>query len=192
MDAAVAKLTGDRGYVRDIIGLQPVAGMEEPELGMGVVKSGRTTGNTEGVVDGVSLSTSINYGGATGVVAFRDMVHIVPRPPWPGVDYEVSAGGDSGSVWIHEETGKAIGLHFAGETDASPSSENAIACPIIPVAEALDFSFFPVVNPAPPTQPPPLPPAEPPVPPRMSCVISSAGSSRSCVADLKGCRAWRP
>jgi len=163
MDAAVAKLTGDRYYVRDIIGLHPVSGMEGAQLGMNVVKSGRTTGNTEGIVDGVSLSTSINYGGSTGTVAFRDMMHIVPRPPWPSVDYEVSAGGDSGSVWINEGTGKAIGLHFAGETDASPTAENAIACPIIPVADALDFSFLPVVAPTPPTQPPPPPPpARPP------------------------------
>jgi hypothetical protein len=162
MDAAIAKLTGDRDYVRDIIGLNPVSGMEQAQLGMNVVKSGRTTGNTEGIVDGVSLSTSINYGGSTGTVAFRDMIHIVPRPPWPSVDYEVSAGGDSGSAWINEDTGKAIGLHFAGETDASPTAENAIACPIIPVAEALDFSFLPVVAPTPPTEPPQPPPVRPP------------------------------
>lgn len=158
MDAAIAKLTGDRDYVRDIIGLNPVAGMEEPELGMNVVKSGRTTGNTEGIIDGVSLSTSINYGGSTGVNAFRDQIHIVPRPPWPDVDYEVSAGGDSGSVWVNEATGKAVGLHFAGETDASPTSENAIANPIIAVADELGFSFLPVVE--------PKPPVEPPTPPR--------------------------
>jgi hypothetical protein len=160
MDAAIAKLTGDRDYVRDIIGLNPVKGMEEPELGMNVVKSGRTTANTEGLIDGVSLSTAINYGGSTGTVSYRDQIHIVPRPPWPGVDYEVSAGGDSGSVWINEGTGKAVGLHFAGETDASPTAENAIACPIIPVANRLGFSFLPVVNPAPPTEPPT--PVQPP------------------------------
>jgi endonuclease G len=159
MDAAIAKLTGDRDYVRDIIGLTPVTGMEEPELGMNVAKSGRTTANTEGMIDGVSLSTAINYGGSTGTVSYRDQIHIVPRPPWPGVDYELSAGGDSGSVWINEDTGKAVGLHFAGEIDASPTSENAIACPIIPVADELGFSFLPVVNPTPPTEPPPPPPA---------------------------------
>lgn len=164
MDAAIAKLNGSRAHVRDIIGLQPVAGMEPPQLGMDVVKSGRTTGNTEGIIDGVSLSTAINYRGSTGVQQFRDQIHIVPRPPWPAVDYEVSMGGDSGSVWINEATGKAVGLHFAGETNSSPTAENAIANPIERVAEALDFSFLPLVCTAPP--PPPAPPAPPPRPPR--------------------------
>ncbi len=158
MDAAIAKLTGARPHVRDIIGLKPVAGMETPQLGMQVVKSGRTTGNTEGLIDGVSLSTAINYRAPTGIVQFRDQIHIVPRPPWPAVDSEVSMGGDSGSVWINEATDKAVGLHFAGETDSSPTSENAIANPIEKVAGELNFSFLPIVCPAPPTDPPPPPP----------------------------------
>ena len=156
MDAAVAALNTTRPHVRDIIGLNPVSGMESPQLGMQVAKSGRTTGNTEGIIDGVSLSTSINYG-AAGVVSFRDQIHIVPRPPWPAVDYEVSMGGDSGSIWINEATGKAVGLHFAGETTASPTAENAIANRIVRVAEELNFSFLPVIAPTPPVEPPPLP-----------------------------------
>ena len=110
---------------------------------MNVVKSGRTTSVTEGIIDGVGLSTRLNYGGGT-VQSFRDQIHIVPRPPWPSVDYEVSKGGDSGSVWINEATGKAVGLHFAGETDPSPSKEHAIANRMVDVAEKLNFSFTPL------------------------------------------------
>jgi endonuclease G len=149
-DAALAKLTGARAYSRDILDLNPIAGVEEnPTLGMTVTKSGRTTDVTEGLVDGVSLSTTINYGGGT-VVTFHDQLHIVPLPPWPAVNYEVSRGGDSGSVWIDKATNKAIGLHFAGETDPSPTAEHAIANRMVEVAKALNFSFTPLFRPAPP------------------------------------------
>ncbi len=143
MDAAVARLDGQRQWSRDVLGLQPIAGIGAAALGMEVSKSGRTTGVTEGIIDGVSASLSIDYG--DGVVqSFDDQIHIVPRPPWPGVDYEVSQGGDSGSVWIDDATGNAIGLHFAGEVSPSPQDENAIANPIGRVATELRFSFLPV------------------------------------------------
>jgi endonuclease G len=152
MDAAVATLNGARGHSRDILGLGTVSGIDTPTLGMLAVKSGRTTGITRGVVDGVSLSTSINYGDP-GVMSFSGQIRIVPRPPWPAVDYEVSQGGDSGSVWLNEGNNRAIGLHFAGETDPAPASENAICSPMAPIAAELDFSFLPVLCPLPPRPP---------------------------------------
>lgn len=141
-DSALAELNGTRGYSRDIIELSPIPGVIAPSLGMHVRKSGRTTGLTEGIIDGVSLSTSINYDGL--VNAFHDQIHIVPRPPWPTVDYEVSKGGDSGSVWVDEATGNAVGLHFAGETSSSPSAEHAVANQMVHVAADLNFSFKPL------------------------------------------------
>jgi endonuclease G len=152
MDAAVATLNNARSSSRDILGLGTIAGIDTPTLGMNVIKSGRTTGITRGVVDGVSLSVSINYGDP-GVVAFSNQIRIVPRPPWPAVDYEVSMGGDSGSVWLRESNNRAIGLHFAGETDPLPSSENAICSPIGPIATELNFSFTPVLCPVAPVRP---------------------------------------
>ena len=141
-DSALAQLNGSRGHSRDIVGLSPIPGIVAPSLGMEVQKSGRTTAVTEGIIDGVSLSLSLNYGST--VNSFQDQIHIVPRPPWPSVDYEVSRGGDSGSVWIDEDTGNAVGLHFAGETDPSPSAENAIANQMVHVAADLNFSFTPL------------------------------------------------
>ena len=145
MDAGLARLNGARGYSRDIVGLSPIGGIDMPALGMEVTKSGRTTGVTDGVIDGVSFSGTINYDDH-GPNTFHDQIHIVPRPPWPAVDYEVSRGGDSGSVWINEATGNAVGLHFGGETDPAPASENALANPMHKVAAAtgLNFSFTPV------------------------------------------------
>lgn len=154
MDAAVATLNNARGHSRDILGLGTITGMDTATLGMEVEKSGRTTGITRGVVDGVSMSVSIDYTDP-GVINFTNQIRIVPRPPWPAVDVEVSMGGDSGSIWMNQRTNRAIGLHFAGERDPLPESENAICNPIQEVARELDFSFQPVLCPIrPPIRPP--------------------------------------
>lgn len=145
MDAAVATLNGARAHDREVLGLGTITGTVAPSLGLQVVKSGRTTGITRGVVDGVNLATSINYQGDVGVQSFTGQIRIVPRAPWPTVDYEVSRGGDSGSVWLVESTRQAVGLHFAGETDPSPAAENAIANPIGPIMQEFGITFSPVL-----------------------------------------------
>lgn len=152
-DAAVARLNGARGHTRDVLEWNPITGVEEGVLGMNVVKSGRSTGFTEGLIDGVSLSTTLNYGGGI-VQTFSDQLHIVPRAPWPAVDYELSSGGDSGSVWISEASNRAVGLHFAGEVDSSPTAEHAVANRMEKVADLMNISFTPLFctpDPDPPT-----------------------------------------
>lgn len=145
MDAAVAMVDAGVAVDREVLGIGTVAGTTTPSLGMAIVKSGRTTGNTAGVIDGVSMSVSINYGGDVGAQMLNNQFHIVPRPPWPSVNDEISSGGDSGSVWIEEATRLAVGLHFAGETGAAVADEFALANPIQAVATALNFSFLPVL-----------------------------------------------
>lgn len=145
-DAALARLTGARPYAQDILGLTPIAGMEDPELGMQVVKSGRTTQVTKGQIDGLAFAFNLNYADGSSQT-FDDQIHIIPRPPWPSQDYELSEGGDSGSLWINEATGMAVGLHFAGETNHSISAEHSIANRIKKVAKELEFSFAPVYRP---------------------------------------------
>lgn len=144
MDAAIARLNGVRGYSRDIAELSPIAGIVRPALGMQVRKSGRTTGVTEGIIDGLSFSGAITYD--HGPNTFHGQIHIVPRPPWPAVDYETSKGGDSGSAWIDVATNKAVGLHYGGETNPAPTSEMALANPMYKVAASsgLSFSFNPL------------------------------------------------
>ena len=153
MDAAVATLNGARNHTRDILGLGTITGTDDATLGMQVIKSGRSTGITRGVVDGVSLTVSIDYTDP-GVVTLTNQIRIVPRPPWPAVNDEISIGGDSGSVWMNERTNRAIGLHFAGERDTAPASENAICSPIEPIAREFNFSFLPVLCPIRPFDPP--------------------------------------
>ncbi len=96
-DAAIAEISGDRSYASgETLGLwHPISGYLKPSLNLEVRKGGRTTGFTEGFIDGIHLATNIDYG--NGVVRyFRDQFHIAPL--FKGQD--VSQVGDSGSLVV--------------------------------------------------------------------------------------------
>lgn len=154
-DAAIARLTGARPILDTTLEGDKIADVTAPRLGMLVWKSGRTTGRTEGFIDGVMMSTQINYRSA-GVRHLEQVIRIVPRPGSP--PGEVSLGGDSGSVWVDEASGKAVALHFAGEVGGAP--EHALGNDIRKVIERLQIVFSAGLKP---TEPPstPEPPEEP-------------------------------
>ena len=120
-DAAVSTIDGSRIVEDKTLEGHPISEATEAMLGMFVHKSGRTTGRTEGFIDGVQMSLSINY--SVGQRPLQNVFRIVPRPGAGNV--EISMGGDSGSIWVDEASGKGVGLHFAGETGNSP--EQALA-----------------------------------------------------------------
>ncbi len=94
-DAAIAELTNARNYASgEILGMwHPVSGSLAPKLNMEVRKWGRTTGFTQGFIDGIHLATNIDYG--NGVIRyFANQFHIAPL--FAGKD--VSQVGDSGSL----------------------------------------------------------------------------------------------
>jgi hypothetical protein len=153
-DAAVAKLNGNRVVTTKTLEGRSIVDVTEPRLGMRVWKSGRSTGYTEGFIDGIKMRVSIPYG-ELGVKRIDYVFHVVPRP---GAEKtEISMGGDSGAVWVDEESGKAVGLHFAGERANLP--EHALANEIIRVTKALNIRFL--------SQPPPRS-VKLPIPRRMS------------------------
>ncbi len=158
-DAAIARITGERPILDTTLEGDKIEDTTAPGLGMMVWKSGRTTGRTEGFIDGVQMTTQLNYGGA-GVRRIEQVIRVVPRPgAAPG---EVSLGGDSGSVWVDEASGKVVGLHFAGEVGDAP--EYALGIDIRPLLTRLGVVFPAAV--APPTDPePPVTPPEEPVAP---------------------------
>lgn len=165
-DAAVARLTGDRPVTTASYEGHPIEDAKMPRLGMTIHKSGRTTGFTEGFIDGVQMTVSLNYG-AAGTRTLSNVVHIVPVPG-SNPNLEISAGGDSGAVWVDKASGKAVGLHFAGEVGAAP--EHALANDITAVMQTLRIKFKahlipeePTPPPTP-TQPPVIPPTQPPEP----------------------------
>jgi len=135
-DAAVATITGARKVTTKTLEGRSIVDVTEPRLGMRVWKSGRSTGYTEGLIDGIKMQVSLPYGDI-GVKRLESVFHIVPRPG--SGDVEISRGGDSGSVWVDQESGKAVGLHFAGESANLP--EHALANEIILVTEALNVRF---------------------------------------------------
>ncbi|MER5465904.1 DNA/RNA non-specific endonuclease [Streptomyces sp. NPDC002668] len=145
-DCAVATIDG-RTFTRDIheLGVVP-EDLGEPELGDKVVKSGRTTGVTHGVVRRIETIAAIDYGPGVGEQTIG-CFEIALDPDNPPENGEVSMGGDSGSVWMFKTSngrpGKVMaGLHFGGETGDNPD-EHALACLPRSVFEKLDISLQP-------------------------------------------------
>jgi len=158
-DAALARITDERPILDTTLEGDRIADATTPQLGMLVWKSGRTTGRTVGYIDGMMMVTQLNYG-AAGVRRLEQVFRIVPRPGSP--PGEVSMGGDSGSIWVDETSGKAVGLHFAGEVGDAP--EYALAIDINPLMNRLKFLFADQLRPpAPPVEPEPPATAVPPV-----------------------------
>ncbi|AOM14673.1 S1 family peptidase [Bacillus thuringiensis] len=76
-------------------------------VGTRVMKTGRTTNHTHGVITAVNATVDVNYGSGR-VARFRDQI----------VTTNLSSGGDSGSL-ITTNDGVAIGLLFAGSTSVT-------------------------------------------------------------------------
>jgi endonuclease G len=143
-DCAIATIE-DRKFQSEIVDLKvTVEKLGEPELGDKVIKSGRTTAVTHGIVNRIHTIAKIDYGDPVGeqeVGGFEIGVDPKNKPS----DGEVSKGGDSGSVWLFKSdtgkpTGVMAGLHFAGEGPGDPN-EHAIACYPKSVFEKLEISL---------------------------------------------------
>ena len=143
-DCAIARIQG-RGFKPELIvlGVAPNQ-LGAAELGDKVVKSGRTTSVTHGVVSRIHVTSKIDYEGNVGEVQIGGF-EIEPDSTNPPNDGEVSKGGDSGSVWLFKTPqGKAsdiiAGLHFAGEGPNDPH-EHALASYASSVFEKLDITL---------------------------------------------------
>ncbi|WP_116245816.1 DNA/RNA non-specific endonuclease [Nocardiopsis sp. FIRDI 009] len=146
-DCAIATVE-DRRFDPDILdlGVAPEE-LGEPELGDTVVKSGRTTGVTHGVVRSPFKLAQVHYPGVgpQNILGFE----IGVDPDHPPEGGEVSLGGDSGSVWMFTDrdgrpSGVLAGLHFAGEGRGDPD-EHALACLPLQVFEELGITLRPPV-----------------------------------------------
>ena len=119
-DCAVATIE-DREFQPEIIDLNIVVDqLGEPELDDKVVKSGRTTAVTHGIVTRVHTIAKIDYGGDVGeqeVGGFE--IGVDPRHEPAGG--EISMGGDSGSFWIFKSLA-LIGNASAQDAAAKPRS----------------------------------------------------------------------
>jgi endonuclease G len=114
------------------------------ELDDRVVKSGRTTGVTYGIVTRIEVTSKLYYGDLTGSKKIGGF-EIGPDPDHPAKNNEISMGGDSGCSWMIRDKDDKItdiiaGLHFAGESTLNPE-EFALACNIYSVFKKLDIGL---------------------------------------------------
>jgi endonuclease G, mitochondrial len=143
-DCAIATIE-DRTFEKEILDLGvPMEQLGEPDLDDRVVKSGRTTGVTHGIVVRIHTVARIDYEGLAGE---QDIgcFEIGQDPDRPAANGEISMGGDSGSAWVFKAangrpTRVMAGLHFAGESSLDPD-ERALACYPRSVFEKLEISL---------------------------------------------------
>jgi hypothetical protein len=108
IDAAVARPI-DPDYIRDDnLEIGVINGVQQAALEMGVCKSGRTTAFTTGAIRVLDTTMTVNYG-SDRVATFEGQIVSTP----------MSEGGDSGSLLVTSDTHQAVGLLFAGSSQAT-------------------------------------------------------------------------
>lgn len=125
VDAALARPIRQDDLLEDVLELGSVSGATRAELGMAVLKSGRTSGLTQGTITVLEASLRIAYGEERAAL-FEGQIVTTP----------MSQGGDSGSLLVSAEGHHAVGLLFAG------SSQATIFNPIQDVLEALQVDLL--------------------------------------------------
>lgn len=104
----------------------------QPQQGMLVGKSGRTTQLTQGRINAIGVTVNVNFGGGR-VGTFRDQFSVVGLTA--GQDF--SQGGDSGSlIWTWNPARNPVGLLFAGGGGVTFANR------IDRVLQALDIQLF--------------------------------------------------
>ena len=123
VDCALAKPVNNDVVSNNILGLGKIRGVVDPEVGMKIKKSGRTSGITKGKIKLTSTTIQVRMS-PSEVAVFHDQ--FVTEP--------MSEPGDSGSLVVNEDN-DAVGLLFAG-------SEKATVCNWIKyVLDALKVKF---------------------------------------------------
>jgi len=120
LDCAAAKVTPGVACAGRVLGLAPLRPPVAPVAGMRVLKSGYSTGVTEGEVIRVQ----------------GDEVE-VGRPRTYPPQYEPSDFGDSGALWVERGSGSPVAMH----TGVSPGA-NAIGVSIQAVLRALGLQLL--------------------------------------------------
>ena len=123
IDAALAKPVNPQKLRSQILEVGEVKGVAEAEVGMNVVKSGRTTGVTKGTIRAINATVQVDMGDGEQAV-FHDQIIATP----------MSQGGDSGSLVLDDKR-RAVGLLFAG------SDKTTVFNRIQNVIEQLDITM---------------------------------------------------
>jgi len=108
IDAALARPIQDSDVLDENLGIGDINGQTEAALGQEVCKTGRTTGLTNGTVSVLDATVTVNYGDER-TATFEHQIVSTP----------MSDGGDSGSLLVASQTKQAVGLLFAGSSQAT-------------------------------------------------------------------------
>jgi hypothetical protein len=119
VDCAAAELQ-DSHVLSDVCSIGSIRGTVRPERNMIVLKHGRTTGLTRGVITDVDADIRVDYEEA-GIALFIDTVIIRGVPPTT----PFSDGGDSGSTILNTRS-RVCALLFAGSDTADVTFANPI------------------------------------------------------------------
>lgn len=126
-DCALARPVNPAMFSDDIKTIGMVTQTKVAALGMRVSKFGRTTGYTEGNITLLNATVNIQYNTAQGLKTARFVGQAITTG--------MSDGGDSGSLVVDTTENKAVGLLFAGSSQAS------IFTPIEVVLNALNVTI---------------------------------------------------
>lgn len=124
VDCAVAKPVSEDLIKSDILELGRIEGTVKPEIGVEVIKSGRTSGVTTAKIRVINATVEVNVT-ATEKATFKNQI----------ITGALSKPGDSGSLVLNKDN-KAVGLLFAG------SNMSTICNPINHVMEELEIEFI--------------------------------------------------
>lgn len=102
VDCAVARPVSEAVVTDEILGFGKVAGIKEPEIGMEIKKSGRSSGITSSFILATDVTVRVDVGNKEYGI-FTDQILAGP----------MSVPGDSGSLILTEDN-YAVGLLFAG------------------------------------------------------------------------------
>ena len=117
LDCAAACVLPNITCSSEVLHLPRINGARRPTIGMRVIKSGCTTGVTEGVI--------------TAVNEAQIEIQLVETYPQAS---ELSDIGDSGALWVSRDDVCAVGLHLAGSAYGVPLAK---ATPLELVLESL-------------------------------------------------------
>ncbi len=124
VDCAVAKPVSKEVVENSILEIGQIKGIAEAEIGVTVVKSGRTTGLTESRIRAIDSTVRVRLDPLREAI-FTDQI----------VADAFSEGGDSGSLVLDKEN-RVVGLLFAGSNRAT------ICNKISNVLEQLNIEFY--------------------------------------------------
>lgn len=128
VDAAIATMNNGVRFSNEIMLIGAVRGTAAAALGNVVVKHGRTTKLTRGVVTSITFPVNRNDGNN-----LTNQIRVAPVPPFT----DMSEGGDSGSIYVNANTSQIIGLHHAGDAPGPAAFGNQIA----PVLSLMNIDF---------------------------------------------------